>query len=322
MSSSSEPAPMDSLELADLPVEAMDTEALEARVLRDVQQKAERRELEETVERGSREAAKLQVSLTEAREAWGNAEGELQEAGRMGERRLMRLMKEREKWKEKMDKAEARLGVLSNEVEEAKEELERRDREDEEGAGLEDGEVPEPPTRPPEDETEEQRKIRLGQVTAFGKEVTSKTNVEESSGGLLVSREMREIKREGKKKGKRKIEMRPMSDDSEGEDRGRDTDESSWESDEESALRKKRRRLGLDDGERENFIFRLEELEECGEMKQLFASSEELEAGLHVPKVLWDKLFSYQKVSQRGKNKHKGTHIRTEKKGLGSYFDK
>ena len=193
------------------------------------------------------------------------------------------------------------------------------------GDALEEGEV--------QEETETERSIRLGERTAFGKSLKSHTEsdggesfrryvqdqkalnqVAASSSSSKPQREVKARRRTGEKLKKRAREKVIRYEDEEEEEEeagdvgaGNGTDDSDWGStDDEGEPRSgrwrhqssSRRRATADDGDRDEYLERLERWQEEQEEEEgaLRNSSEQLEGGLRVPSSIWEKLYGYQRV--------------------------
>lgn len=168
---------------------------------------------------------------------------------------------------------------------------------------LEEGEI--------ENETEQEKSIRLGQMTAFGKVLVSRSN--HNDGGVLSDyvkdwMDTSDGEEDSTKKKATAKSTRFKDEDDEIDEeikQGWGTDDSDWESSSSSEelvapdlKRHKKRREGqtVDDGDRDMYLDRLQEWQET-ETDELASKYEELEGGLRVPAKLWGGLYHYQKVA-------------------------
>ena len=152
-----------------------------------------------------------------------------------------------------------------------------------------------------EEETEQDRQIRLGEKTAFGTALKSKTGEDEqehfrhyvADQAAINNHDTKEFKRRKafSKKKKKKKKRHEMID----EYGAHGTDDSDWESSDDERKRRKKNQA-LDDGDKEEYIYRLEKWQKEEGDDMLDSKAEELEGGLKVPYKIWEKLYNYQRV--------------------------
>ncbi|TRY63996.1 hypothetical protein TCAL_00795 [Tigriopus californicus] len=165
-------------------------------------------------------------------------------------------------------------------------------------------------------ETDQEKKIRLGEMTAFGNVLQTKTDSNELSHYNTyvadqrrlnaqiavdsVSKSSKAVSVGRKGQDRSRIRSRTVSSDEDESEAppAYGTDDSDWAGtdDEADDDRKKRKRGLVDDGERADYLKRLDKWQSSHEADELNAKSEELEGGLHVPSRIWDQLYNYQRV--------------------------
>lgn len=164
-------------------------------------------------------------------------------------------------------------------------------------------------------ETDQEKKIRLGEMTAFGNVLQTKTDSNDLSHYNKYVADQRQLSSQSsvdasvkpktaivkrRDPARSRIRSRSVSSDEDKDESqpGYGTDDSDWEStdDEAEGDRKKRKRGLVDDGEREDYLKRLDKWQSSHGADELNAKSEKLEGGLHVPSRIWDHLYNYQRV--------------------------
>ncbi len=146
------------------------------------------------------------------------------------------------------------------------------------------------------EETEREKAIRLGQMTAFGKTLVSTKHASEDYkeyiGDQVALAKPDRVSNERQKRGKKRHQPSAPSSSSDDEE---------YASSSEDERKSRKRRQTVDDGDRDEYLLRLDrwQAEVGGDIAGVAgreAHSEELEGGLRVPGTIWDQLFGYQKV--------------------------
>ncbi len=307
-----------------LDVQVVDRERFEADVMEEVGRKMKEEERERAIKMRVRELKAVVKSLESALEKAKRCERGLralceqegvmsrEEVRRSGN--LLRDQEEAKEEKERMAKKQKELveelGRLGHDVEGDKSiRLVRVGIKEEEEVEREEGEVEDER----EEETEMERSIRLGEKTAFGKSLRSRTDYdggERYQSYVEDQKKLNAVDEEGRRWRRKKGEPRRKAqkekrkeEEEEAEDsvfKGNGTDSSEWGSTddegEEEKVRRIRRKRTVDDGDRDEYLDRLDrwQQEEGGVSEN--HRSEELEGGLRVPSAIWEKLYGYQRV--------------------------
>ena len=156
------------------------------------------------------------------------------------------------------------------------------------------------------DESQQEKSIRLGQLTAFGKVLASKTQQDKFISGRNYVKDWMdteetddEEKDQERPKSKKNIKSQEWH-----------TDDSDWESsdkeeknDDDDAINEKiagkkkpQKFRTIDDGDKDIYLERLKEWQDSTALA-IDSKYEELEGGLRVPSKIWQSLYHYQKVA-------------------------
>ena len=265
-------------------VQVYDRDAFEAKVMSDVDREMERRQREGAVERCRKELAAAAKKAAEVEEKVRKAEEKLEKLHESGGQRrsvmsaldeLERLRARKEEAGDKREEAVDELRQLG-EWERVRREL---GMEEENGAAEEksSGAVLKEKEGAAAEETEQEKAIRVGEMTAFGKSLKSRRDnhagnefrryFKDQMRANTVSENDRKgwARRKEKKKKSRKREVERYDDGGEGEgdSPGNGTDDSDWESSDDDEQRRGRcRNRAVDDGDRQEYLDRLSEWHE------------------------------------------------------------
>ncbi len=309
----------------DLGVQVYDRDAFEAEVMTHVDQMMAQREREQKLQRNTRELKDVLKKVSEIVEKVERAEARLEAMDNNGERRrIMSVLDELEKLKDKKEQMEEKREAVVQELKEMRawDEV-KKDfgivEEDKEKSKKDEVDVESMMKESQGEETEKEKKIRLGELTAFGKSLKSTKHGDDGANKEFtryfkeqmaintISDEDRSCwkgappkakkrKKDDTSKGTREEDIQ----EKEEEDFGNGTDDSDWDSsDSDNGVRRRTtrgRKRVVDDGDRQEYLDRLEAWQEGGERTLCDTKFEELEGGLHVPSSIWDSLFNYQKV--------------------------
>ena len=296
-------------------LQVYDQETFEENVSKKLDDIFEKQKREHDIKRLKNEFKTVSDSLTKAKAGLDKVEESLQSAVNRGitsDRKLQSLLDQQEKYKNEIDSLiKAKLEIAS-ELEEFE-----KPKKVEVKTEVVENEVSEGDDEAPKQETKREKSIRLGQMTAFGTVIATKSVQEEQSKTNYVndfikkeedtpktSSKLKEILERGKQKKKEKVKRY---------DDEWHTDDSDWDySDKEEPneddqvlsakiVKKKSKKSYnvVDDGDKDIYLERLQEWQDSRseEAIKLESKYEELDGGLRVPFKIWNSLYHYQKVA-------------------------
>merc|ERR1712241_516763 len=305
--------PSTSLDLKDIEgIKVYDQETFEDGVSKQLDVYVEKQKKEHDLKRFQKELQSVKANLAKTVLNLKKAEEVLRvtvSRGITSDRKLQILLNQQEQLKTEVDKLKESKTELETSIQEleASKETQIKHEENDEDA--------------PTNETEQEKSIRLGQMTAFGKMLVTKTEKDEENnianrnymkdwmqdgsdsdsdkGKAMSQKHINEIMERGKRKKKEKVERY---------DKGYNTDDEDWDySDEEDessndsgvVIKKKKAYSTVDDGDKDIYLQRLQEWQDSRTEKsnELDSKYEELDGGMRVPARLWSSLYHYQKVA-------------------------
>jgi len=310
--------------LKDLGIQVQSHDDYETNILKKIAQKIEEKEKKETIERSKKQIGSVISELKILLKRRRVKEKELKEIYSSGvgqhRRKVESLLQEQEK-------LAARILDLDRNQTKHLEDLKRCGYDvsadpnikpvNSKLDGQEEEDIQEEEEESAVEETETQRKVRLGALTAFGSslETTSqyqskntfndylKQQLDPEDHQVATPKSSRQKGEKRKPKGKsgqkpKKKRMKKGEDTDEDYQELDENDEEEWMTDDESEGSKKFTKT-KDDGDKECYIARLRRWEKnrTAEEIEMDGQFEKLKEGLKIPGVLWSKLFNYQRVA-------------------------
>lgn len=278
-----------------------DQETFEENVSKSLDVLVSKQKREHDLKRLTKELKSVEDKLVVVKANLTKIDDKLREAvsrGITSDRRLQTFLDQQDKFKQEIEN----LTKDKAEIEEALSEIDQDDT----------GQTNEPAKEENKKETKREKSIRLGQMTAFGTVLTSKTEQDEDN--WVASRNyvrdwMDTEEDSGDEKKSLKIEKKRPDKIARYDDKGWNTDDSDWDySDEDKnddavseriAKKKIKNYNTVDDGDKDLYLERLQEWQDSRSASDeaLDSKYEELDGGLRVPARLWQSLYHYQKVA-------------------------
>ena len=266
-----------------------DQEDFEENVTKKFDDQIDKQKKEDDAKRLQIELKRIETNLERALKNLAKVEQSLQDAvskGITSDRRLQTFLDDQDKYKKEIANLRGSKKEILSDMKQTSAEKEK-----EENAKT--------------DESQQEKSIRLGQMTAFGKVLASKSQQEGQRHYVRDWMDTEETMTDDD-------EVGPLREDKEKSKESRSpdwhTDDSDWDStdkednddvaiNEKLSKKKSQKFHTIDDGDKALYLERLKEWQEDSDALDTDSKYEELEGGLRVPSRMWQSLYHYQKVA-------------------------